>query len=104
MTDEKDGLLTLPHTIKLKRPIKIGSIERTEIVFKNDLQASDLYNLSVAEQIELQNVPVQKFEAAICRMTEEPPAVIKALPPMTMIECVDVVYNFFVNGPSTGRG
>ena len=93
-TEEEAKKINLPHTIKLKCPVIVGSREVSEIVFKHPLRAGMTRNLPVSEE----QIQRKHLTSMICAMTEESSVVIEQLVYADYERVLGVVIHFLQGG------
>jgi hypothetical protein len=96
-TEEEGKQFPLPHTIKLKHPIKWGQETRNELVIKRTLKAKDF------KGIPAQNFLMDHMLKMLSRMTGEPQAFIEELEVEDLFAAVEVVNAFLPGGLGTGE-
>lgn len=92
-------MIALPHTHKLKAPVRHGQEDIAELTFTRAPVAGDLMGVRMTEMDKTDNI-IQ----VIARLSNVPPVVIKQLGLEDFVACAEVVTGFLPNGRETGSG
>lgn len=94
-SEEVDREYELPHTVKLSRPIVLGSEEKENITFKNRLNGRMLKKLEVGKN---GSTRLGSFYPIISKMTGETPITINRMLWVDLNKCLPVITYFLASG------
>jgi hypothetical protein len=87
---EDSDRVELPHTLTFKNPVKIGTKERTEIVFKYEPKAKSIRHLPVDSSKQ----KLGHFFPVVASMTDWTLAQVEELPIAVATKCVNIAVPF----------
>ena len=91
-------MMTFPHTVVLKKPVRHGSQEVTELVFSREMVAEDIFDVDLAR------MTPRDFAQVIARLTNQPRPIIGQLSIPDFNKAMDTVNGFLLDGQETGAG